>query len=73
MPFKVGTGFGELYGAVTVYFNDRAGNIIFATAATGDIPSSVAGYAVGCILIDSTVGTPYKNTGSITSCTFSAI
>ena len=73
MAYVAGTGFGEVYGAVTVYFNDRAGNILFCTAATGDIPSASAGYAVGCLLIDSTTGTHYYNSGSITSCTFSAV
>ena len=70
MSFKVGTGFGTLYGAVTVYSNDPAGNITECSSATGNIPSAVAGYAVGCKLMNTTTGGLYTNTGSITSCTF---
>jgi hypothetical protein len=49
---------------------DESGKVILCKCATGNIPSAVAGYAVGCILIDTTTGIHYTNTGSATSCTF---
>lgn len=72
MGFKAGTGFGELYGSVTVYLIDRSGNIILCSATTGNTPSAAAGYAIGCILINETTGVPYYNSGTASSCTFSS-
>jgi len=37
------------------------------------VPSAVAGYAKGCIFIDTTNGVLYHNEGSATSCTFTAV
>lgn len=65
-PEQVTTG-------VKVALADEFGFGFIVKCATGNIPSGVAGYAVGCILVDTTSGTPYKNTGTTTSCTFSAI
>lgn len=38
-----------------------------------DIPSAVAGYAVGCLFIKTDTGATYRNTGTVTSCTFTLI
>lgn len=43
---------------------------VFVT--TAGIPSAVAGYAVGCELLDYTTGVWYQNTGTGTSCSFTA-
>ena len=58
---------------VLVALTDEAGNCFLVKCLAADIPSGAAGYAVGCILVATDTGTPYKNTGSTTSCTFGAI
>ena len=60
-------------GGVKVALTDENGDAFLVKCATGSIPSGAAGYAVGCILVDTTTGTPYKNTGTTASCTFAAI
>jgi len=44
--------------------------IVFA--AVDSVPSSVAGYAPGCQLVDMTGAQGYTNTGTLASCTFTA-
>ena len=73
MAIGVGSGFGVVKGAITVYFTDIYGNAVKVSCATGDIPSGDAGYSVGCSLTDSTTGLHYYNAGSITSCTFTLV
>ena len=58
--------------AVQTALVDEFGNAILVKCATGSIPSGVAGYAVGCLLINTTSGVLYTNTGTVSSCTFSA-
>jgi hypothetical protein len=54
---------------VTVYTRD--GNLkITACSGSSTAPSAKAGYAMGCDYLNTTTGVHYKNTGSITSCTF---
>lgn len=64
---------GASNGTVTVLERDSAEKVSKCKCATGSIPSVVAGYAVGCLLIDTTTGHLYVNTGSITSCTFNDV
>ena len=61
---------GSSNGAVTVLESDELGLVSECRCATGSIPSAVAGYAVGCVLVDTTTGYVYANTGSTSSCTF---
>lgn len=70
MATGVGTNFGVLNGSVYVEFTDISGNATRVRCATGDIPSAATGYAVGCLLTDTTTGLQYTNTGSATSCSF---
>lgn len=57
---------------VTVLAKDSSDNILIAKVTTGaQIPSAVAGYAYGCLLIVADSGLIYSNTGGATSCTFS--
>lgn len=63
---------GSSNGAVTVLETDENGYVTLCKCATGSIPSAVAGYAVGCLLIDTTTGKLYQN-DSATSCTFNSI
>lgn len=72
--FSIGqvTVTGISNGAVTVLEKDGSGNIIKCKCATGSIPSGVAGYAVGCLLIDTTTGKLYYN-NSATSASFNSI
>lgn len=54
-----------------VDLKNSAGNYTFVTCAgTPTIPSAVAGYAVGCLLIDTTNGDLYHNSGTTASCIF---
>lgn len=64
---------GSSNGSVTVLESDELGLVSECRCASGSIPSAVAGYAVGCLLIDTTTGEVYWNIGSVTSCTFSYI
>ena len=57
---------------VKVQLTDSLGLATLISAATANIPSAVAGYAIGCICMDETTGLGYMNTGSATSCTFTA-
>lgn len=52
---------------------DDKGLLVLVRCATGDIPSAVAGYSVGCILINTTSGAIYTNTGTASSCTFATV
>ena len=65
-PTKIGTE------GITVIQYDSASKILYAKGAT--VPTDgTAGYAVGCIFIDTSSGagaTFYVNEGSITSCDF---
>lgn len=66
-----GTNFSApLTSTVKVQITNDSGN---AMLAYGTKPSSTAGYAAGCIFIDTTSGMVYANTGSTTSCTFTKI
>lgn len=59
--------------SVLVAFNDESGNITKCKCATADIPSAVSGYAKGCILVNTTTGLLYTNTGTSSSCTFALV
>lgn len=59
-------------GTVDIALCDLAGDAMMVKCTTGNIPSAAAGYAVGCLLINTSSGTLYTNTGSNTSCTFTA-
>ena len=59
-------------GTVDIAMCDLTGNAMMVKCTTGNIPSSVAGYAIGCLLINTTSGTLYTNTGTAASCTFTA-
>lgn len=59
--------------AVHIALTDESGNAILVKCATGDIPSSASGYAIGCMLVNTTTGTLYTNTGTASSCTFTAV
>ncbi|RJP48713.1 MAG: hypothetical protein C4586_08320 [Anaerolineaceae bacterium] len=58
------------HSTVSVYIRDKYQNVLLGTCTT--LPSALAGYAVGCQMIDTATGNVYVNTGSITSCTFTS-
>ena len=67
----VGTANG--HSGVKVLMRDELGDVIFARGAT--VPTDgLAGYAIGCIFVDSdsttTGASLYTNIGSATSCNF---
>jgi len=65
-----GTNFASAKNStVNAYFTDAADNIVWGIVA-GTTPTAVAGYAIGCILVSSTTGIPWSNTGTAASCTF---
>ena len=57
-------------GTVNHYLTNDAGDYILVRCTAANIPSAVAGYAVGCELEATDTGALYTNTGSVTSCTF---
>jgi hypothetical protein len=64
------TDFSSKLGTAYPILNDYAGNIILAYGPT--VPSSVAGYAVGCIWINTSSSVAIKiNVGTTSSCNFS--
>ena len=69
-----GTGFFGPSGAtVMAAILDESNNVVLAKGTVANIPSAVAGYAVGCEYIATDTGILYTNTGSITSCTFTKV
>jgi hypothetical protein len=62
--------FAALNANVSVALNDENGYAMLIKCTVGNIPSSVAGYAEGCVLIATDAGSLYMNTGSNSSCTF---
>lgn len=57
-------------GTINHYFTNQAGNYIFARCSSVNIPSSVSGYATGCVLFTADTGLAYVNQGTATSCSF---
>lgn len=55
---------------VTVLAKDSSDNVILCSCATGSIPSGTAGYALGCILINTTTGVLHSNAGTTAACGF---
>jgi hypothetical protein len=55
---------------VTCYTTDTSGDVTSCSYTSA--PSATAGYAVGCEFTNSTTGAKSYNTGSTTSCTFTA-
>lgn len=72
---KVGTNLGVVTGDtnVVVSLTDINGNAILGYAPSANMPSAVAGYAIGCLLLNATSGSPFVNVGTTTSCSFLAI
>lgn len=70
-----GTNFSDAVPGATIthYFTNSSDNWILVRCAVANIPSAVAGYAIGCILQASDTGNCYVNTGSATSCTFTLL
>ena len=71
-------GYAETAGgqAVRVFIRDEAGKILLCTGTTKPTDAS-AGFAKGCIFIDTDVaggtGGVYLNKGTTSSCTFSLV
>ena len=58
---------------ITILAYDKDDNVILCLCdTTAHIPSSIAGYAIGCILIDQQNGCLYSNRGSTSTSTFTA-
>lgn len=60
-------------GVTLILLEDNLGYALLATGTT--VPNAVAGYAKGCLFIDTdkTGAALYTNKGTILSCTFSLI
>lgn len=72
---KVGTNFFTATGDTNVYvaLADANGNALLGYAPSANMPSAVSGYSIGCILINTTSGSPYVNVGTASSCTFRVV
>ena len=62
--------FATFTSTVEVALTDKSGNCELVKCTAANIPSAVAGYAIGCILIATDTGAQYYNTGTAASCTF---
>lgn len=56
-------------GVKTALTNDAL-DAVLVHATTANIPSGKAGYAVGCLLMNTTTGTLFINQGTVASCSF---
>ena len=57
--------------SIAISQTNAAGNALFGVVlVAASTPSTLAGYAIGCILIDGVTGIPWSNTGTAASCTF---
>ncbi len=72
MP-STGTNFFPTNGTVKVGLTNELGQALLIECTIANLPSAVAGYAVGCEAITSDAGAHYFNTGSATSATFTAV
>jgi hypothetical protein len=52
---------------VTVLARDSDSNVVLCKCAVGNIPASKAGYAVGCLLMNTTDGKLYSNSSATVS------
>ncbi|MEI6532496.1 MAG: hypothetical protein WCO06_01510 [Candidatus Roizmanbacteria bacterium] len=69
---KIGTNYWTKAAGSNIEFafHDGSGNSTKVRCATADIPSAATGYAIGCMLVDTTTGELYTNIGTATSCSF---
>lgn len=68
-----GTNFYPYNGTVKVALTDEQGNADLVRCTVANIPASVAGYAIGCLLKATDTGGIYTNTGTASSCTFTLL
>jgi len=75
MANKSGTNYFTDNGDANVKtaLTNENGDAIIVSAPSANIPSAKAGYAIGCLLINSTSGSPYVNIGTTASCTFALV
>lgn len=57
-------------GTIDTYFTNPAGQAVLIRCSTANTPSAKSGFAVGCLLMDTTTGILYCNTGTTSSCSF---
>ena len=70
---SIGTDFFDGATPISHAFSNEVGDFTLVKCATADIPSAVAGYAIGCILMNTTTGGLYVNTGTAASVTFTLL
>lgn len=58
---------------VDVALTDSNDNATLVRSTVANIPSAVAGYAIGCVLQATDSGNAYVNTGTASSCTFTKL
>jgi len=68
-----GTNYFHGNQTVDIALGDENGNAILVKCLAANIPSAVAGYAVGCELIATDTGAHYYNLGTASSCNFHAV
>lgn len=66
-----GTNFYTPFSStVDVALTDKNGYAALVRCASANIPSAIAGFAVGCSLQTTDTGATYQNEGTVTSCNF---
>lgn len=68
---SAGTGlFAPAGAAVAIALTDESNNAILVKSTVANIPSQVAGYAVGCLLITTDTANVFQNLGTTLLCNF---
>lgn len=70
---SIGSNFFDGATPVSHAFANENGDWVLVRCTTANIPSAQAGYALGCILQNTTTGGLYTNTGTILSSTFTLL
>ena len=69
-----GTNFFTKYNTtVDIALIDLEGNASLIRCTAANLPSAIANYAIGCIAYATDTGVLYTNTGTASSCTFTAV
>lgn len=62
--------FAAKNSTVDVALTDASDNAVLAKGTAANLPSAVAGYAIGCEYIATDTGATYRNFGTTSSCSF---
>lgn len=65
--------FSPKTSTVDTALTDGAGNAVLARGTAANLPTGLAGYAIGCLYMATNNGVLYVNTGTAASATWSTV